>query len=105
MRPTSATTQGGRQPGTANYWEDDLKALLDLVEVDLPIRQSMWQRITDSFNEWVRRNGSPAQTQKPLKTNFEAVSDLLSFVVRYTDTLTACLYNKADRKRNYTTPG
>ncbi|OJT13130.1 hypothetical protein TRAPUB_10324 [Trametes pubescens] len=82
-----AVPQGGRQPGASNYTEEDLEALLDLVGTDLPIGQTMWQRITDDFNEWAGRNNRPARTQKPLKTKFEAVRYSLN--LRHQHTLTA----------------
>ncbi|KAI9059358.1 hypothetical protein FKP32DRAFT_1606072 [Trametes sanguinea] len=70
-KPTAA---GGRQPGSLNYSEDDLDALLDLVQEELPIGQKMWQRITDHFNDWARENGCPPRTQKLLKTKFESLA-------------------------------
>ncbi|CDO74522.1 hypothetical protein BN946_scf184846.g3 [Trametes cinnabarina] len=64
----------GRQPGSSNYNEDDLDALLDVVQEDLPIGQKMWQRVTDQFNDWARVNSRPPRTQKPLKTKFESLA-------------------------------
>ncbi|EIW51376.1 uncharacterized protein TRAVEDRAFT_41095 [Trametes versicolor FP-101664 SS1] len=75
VRPPAALPQShnGRQPGASNYTDEDMDALLDLVEVELPIGQNAWQRITDDFNSWARENGRPPRTQKPLKTKYDTL--------------------------------
>ncbi|KAH9902532.1 hypothetical protein C8Q73DRAFT_785196 [Cubamyces lactineus] len=72
-KPLSNASHTGRQPGASNYTNDDIHALLDLVEEELPIGQTSWQRITDRFNNWARDNGRPPRTHKPLKTKYDGL--------------------------------
>ncbi len=71
-----AGPRSGRQTGSRNYSQADIKILLDVVEEVLPIGADMWACATKLFNQQAKKIGRPTREQKPLKTKFEAVSHI-----------------------------
>ncbi|KAI8981130.1 hypothetical protein BD414DRAFT_529972 [Trametes punicea] len=70
----SGARQGGRQMGSSNYTEKDLRALMKAVRKVLPTGGDGWERVRAIFNAWAKRHGRPVRETKPLKNKFEALS-------------------------------
>jgi hypothetical protein len=64
----------GRPHGSNNYSSADVKALLDLVEDELPLGQKGWQVIHSKFTQWASRNERPHRKAQSLETKFKQVS-------------------------------
>jgi hypothetical protein len=69
--------RGGREKGTANYSEDDIDALHDILERILPIGGKAWGNVEEEFASWAELNGRPVRTAKSLEAKFKQVSDHL----------------------------
>jgi len=63
----------GRPKGAGNYAPDEVSALLDFVEEELPLGQRGWQSIFKSFTRWARRNSKKERALKSLETKFKQV--------------------------------
>ncbi|KAG6815925.1 hypothetical protein H0H93_008787 [Arthromyces matolae] len=63
--------RGGRSAGVANYTNEDVEGLLDIVEEYLPIGGNAWNSCADEFSEWARENGRPVRTAKSLEAKFK----------------------------------
>ena len=63
----------GRAAGTANYSDEDMDQLLDLLEAYLPPGAKAWNRVGDEFNGWASENGRPERTVKSLEAKFKQV--------------------------------
>jgi hypothetical protein len=63
----------GRPQGSGNYSQDDLKALLDLTEAELPLGQRGWKVIHVKFVQWARKHKRPERALKSLETKFKQV--------------------------------
>ncbi|CAA7263351.1 unnamed protein product [Cyclocybe aegerita] len=61
----------GRPKGAGNYTADEVDALLDFVEEELPLGQCGWQSIHRGFTHWARRNDAAERTLKSLETKFK----------------------------------
>ncbi|CAA7270633.1 unnamed protein product [Cyclocybe aegerita] len=61
----------GRPKGAGNYTADEVDALLDFVEEELPLGQRGWQSIHCGFTRWARRNDAAERTLKSLETKFK----------------------------------
>jgi hypothetical protein len=59
--------------GSGNYSQDDLKALLDLAENELPLGQKGWQAIHAKYVKWARKHNRPERALKSLETKFKQV--------------------------------
>lgn len=82
---SGSKAQGGRQAGSSNYSDDDLKALLKFVREVLPIGQKAWQDVTERFNTWARENSRPRRECRPLKAKYDGVRlSILPEVTRLT---------------------
>ncbi|KAI0367322.1 hypothetical protein BV20DRAFT_1054952 [Pilatotrama ljubarskyi] len=68
----------GRQAGSSNYTEDDLKTLLRSIRQFLPIGQNGWDAVARQFNEWAILNGRPKREVKPLKAKYDNLVRLAS---------------------------
>lgn len=66
-------TKRGRPHGAGNYSLDDVKALLDQTEAELPLGQRGWKAIYDRYSKWAQKHGRPQRTQKSLETKFKQV--------------------------------
>jgi hypothetical protein len=71
----------GRPKGAGNYAADEVSALLDLIEEELPLGQRGWQSIFKSFTRWARRNGKKERALKLLETKFKQVHLYPSYVI------------------------
>jgi len=67
------TTKRGRPQGAGNYSQEDLKALLDAVQEELPLSQRGWQNIHVKFVKWARKRGRPERACKSLETKYKQV--------------------------------
>ncbi|TFY80399.1 hypothetical protein EWM64_g3611 [Hericium alpestre] len=65
------TAKRGRPHGAGNYSQDDLGALLDYVEGELPLGQRGWERIHRRFVKWAHRHGRPERALKSLETKYK----------------------------------
>ncbi|KAJ7289194.1 hypothetical protein C8J57DRAFT_1213555 [Mycena rebaudengoi] len=63
----------GRPSGSGNYSKDDNKALLDLVQQELPLGAKGWKVITGRFKKYSVKNGRPERGQKSLETKYKQV--------------------------------
>ncbi|KAJ7201482.1 hypothetical protein C8J57DRAFT_1260794 [Mycena rebaudengoi] len=61
----------GRPSGSGNYSKDDNKALLDLVQQELPLGAKGWKVITGRFKKYYVKNGRPERGQKSLETKYK----------------------------------
>jgi hypothetical protein len=67
------TTKCGRPQGAGNYLQEDLKALLDAVQEELPLGQRGWQNIHAKYSRWARKRGHPERARKSLETKYKQV--------------------------------
>lgn len=67
------STKRGRPQGAGNYSQEDLKALLDATQAELPLGQRGWQNIHAKFTKWARKHGRPDRALKSLETKFKQV--------------------------------
>jgi hypothetical protein len=65
--------QKGRAVGAPNYSVEDIEALLDILEVCLPMGAKGWNSIADEFCEWASENGCSARTAKSLELKYKQV--------------------------------
>jgi hypothetical protein len=63
----------GRPSGAGNYTDDDVTALLDFVEEELPLGQRGWNSVHAKFSKWARQHGRPDRYVKSLETKFKQV--------------------------------
>jgi len=63
----------GRPKGAGNYTADEVDALLDFVEDELPQGQRGWNTIHRRFTQWARRNDGTERTPKSLETKYKQV--------------------------------
>jgi hypothetical protein len=63
----------GRPRGAGNYMPEDVTALLDFVEKELPLGQRGWQSIHRYFTRWASLNGRPERLVKSLETKYKQV--------------------------------
>ncbi|KAF8868093.1 hypothetical protein BD779DRAFT_1684723 [Infundibulicybe gibba] len=61
----------GRPRGSGNYLPEDITALLDFVEVELPLGQRGWAAVHRRFNQWRQSNTRPERTLKSLETKYK----------------------------------
>ncbi|KAJ7457072.1 hypothetical protein FB451DRAFT_1183579 [Mycena latifolia] len=61
----------GRPAGAGNYGKEDVKALFDLIEAELPVGQKGWKVIHRSFNKWARAQGRPKRSPKSLESKYK----------------------------------
>ena len=66
----------GRPYKSGNYSQDDLKALLDLAEHELPLGQKGWQTIHGKYVKWAQKHNQPDCALKSLETKFKQVCHL-----------------------------
>ncbi|KAF8335506.1 hypothetical protein F5887DRAFT_1079147 [Amanita rubescens] len=62
---------GGRATGAANYSAEDVEALLNILETELPLGGHAWNSAADDFNNWAADNGRPSRTVKSLELKFK----------------------------------
>ena len=63
----------GRPHGAGNYSLDDIKALLDLTQAELPLGQRGWLSIKGHYSKWARKHNRPEREVKSLETKFKQV--------------------------------
>jgi len=68
-------TKRGRPHGAGNYTLDDVKALLDYTEAELPLGQRGWKVVHQNFSRWARRHSRPERALKSLETKYKQVCD------------------------------
>jgi hypothetical protein len=61
----------GRQPGAANYSEDDVQHLVDCVREILPTGTTAWKALSDMYNETIE---GPKRGPEALEKKFRSVS-------------------------------
>ncbi|KAI0326114.1 hypothetical protein GY45DRAFT_1339676 [Cubamyces sp. BRFM 1775] len=71
--PAKSTKHSGRQPGSANYTEGDLRALFKCVRAFLPMSQEGWKKVGKSFGEWAEKHGRPHREWNTLKNKYDAI--------------------------------
>jgi hypothetical protein len=67
--------RGGRQPGSINWSDEDLAAMLDCTDEVLPAGKKEWGRAYDLFVEWAQENSRPVRSLESMEKRFKAVSD------------------------------
>jgi hypothetical protein len=65
--------QRGCCAGAANYSTEDIEALLDILEEQLPLGGKAWIAASDDFSKWAEENGWPVRTAKSLELKFKQV--------------------------------
>ena len=63
----------GRVCGTPNYKPREVQALLDLVEVELPIASKGWKVVGCQFRDWATAAEYPARSDRSLELKFKQV--------------------------------
>lgn len=71
--PLETKRQKGRATGALNYQEEDINALMDILEVRLPVGAKGWNSVADEFCEWAEENGRSARTAKSLELKYKQV--------------------------------
>ncbi len=66
------TSKRGRPKGAGNYTSEDVSALLDAMEKELPLGMKGYQAVHRQFTRWARLNSRPERTVKSLETKFQA---------------------------------
>ncbi|KAI0047509.1 hypothetical protein FA95DRAFT_1662927 [Auriscalpium vulgare] len=61
----------GRSKGAANYRDDEVNVLLDLVEDILPTGGKGWKVVGDRHRDWAQTQGSSERTDKSLESKFK----------------------------------
>ena len=67
----------GCPQGAGNYLQEDLKALLDAVQEELPLGQHGWQSIHAKYIKLARKRGRPKRAHKSLETKYKQVCQLM----------------------------
>jgi hypothetical protein len=65
----------GRTAGVVNYSNEDVDALLDIIEENLPTGGKGWNTVGSEFVVWAEENGRPARTAKSLEAKYKQVCD------------------------------
>ena len=68
--------QQGRAASTANYTDEDLDVLFNILEVQLPLGGHAWNSASDDFNAWAEENSRLTRTAKSLELKFKQVYNL-----------------------------
>jgi hypothetical protein len=63
----------GRPHGSGNYSQEDLKALLNLIEAELPLGQQGWIIVHSKFLKWARKHNRPDRVLKSIETKYKQV--------------------------------
>ncbi|TDL21626.1 hypothetical protein BD410DRAFT_865021 [Rickenella mellea] len=63
----------GRSKGAANYRDDEIAEMLDLVEDVLPLGAKGWKVIGDKHREWARDNRRAERSDKSLELKYKAL--------------------------------
>jgi hypothetical protein len=71
--PPETKKQKGRSAGAANYTEEDVYGLLEIVRKWLPIGGKAWNSVGDEFNQWAEGNDRPTRTVKSIEAKFKQV--------------------------------
>ncbi|KDR67831.1 hypothetical protein GALMADRAFT_216203 [Galerina marginata CBS 339.88] len=69
--PAAKKKRGGRVNGAPNYSEVDVDALLDIVEVRLPVGPIGWTQVGEDFGKWAKSEGRPERTAKSLENKYK----------------------------------
>ena len=64
----------GRAAGVANYRDDEVSALLDLAEDELPICGKGWQVVGRRHRQWAKTCGRPERSDQSLESKYKQVS-------------------------------
>ena len=87
LGPLDVKKQRGRVPGAPNYTTEDINALLNILEAQLPLGAKGWNSVADEFCEWAEENERSPWTVKSLKLKFEQV---FNCSLNFHWTLTCC---------------
>ena len=71
--PPPKKPQGGHSRGTANYSKEDIEALMDILEDDLPTGSIAWNTITAKYDTWVQINAQPGWAADSLEHKLKEV--------------------------------
>jgi hypothetical protein len=63
----------GRPAGSGNYNDEDLTALLDFVEEELPLGQRGWRAVHTKLNKWAHQHQRPERPLKSVETKYKQV--------------------------------
>eukprot|EP00171_Calliarthron_tuberculosum_P004866 IDg4866t1 len=74
MEEIADRRQGGNRSGSQNYRAQDVTALLDIVEEQLPFGANMWARVRTDFNNWATANIRPNRKSSSLKSKFDRMA-------------------------------
>jgi hypothetical protein len=77
----------GRAAGVVNYSNEDVDALLDIIEENLPTGGKGWNTVGSKFVVWAEENGRPARTAKSLEAKYKQVCDCHLFNVLANESL------------------
>jgi len=89
--------KGGCAYGAANWQEQDITALMDLIEELLPAGKKEWVRLYAQFSKWAEENNCPMQSSETVEKQFKTVSVILSLPSsNITHFPAACLHIKAN---------
>ncbi|KAG6917547.1 hypothetical protein DXG01_002184 [Tephrocybe rancida] len=69
--PDEPESKCGRPRGAGNYTNDNTAALLDAVEVELPIGQRGWIAVQRRYSKWTRLHKRLDRTVKSLETKYK----------------------------------
>ena len=63
----------GRGAGVANYREDEVDELLEIIEDELPVGGKGWQVVGKRHRSWSKVMGRPERTDKSLENKYKQV--------------------------------
>lgn len=63
----------GRTRGAANYRDEEITQLLDLVEAELPVGSNGWADVGRNMRLWAASHGFPKRSDKSLESKYKQV--------------------------------
>ena len=69
-------TKKGNRAGALNYSNDDISAMLDIVEEEEPLGANHWAVVASKFAKWAKENDRPHRDQDSLKNKFDKLSNM-----------------------------
>ena len=69
-------TKKATRAGALNYSNDDISAMLDIVEQEEPLGANHWAVVASNFTKWARENARPHRDQDSLKNKFDKLSNM-----------------------------
>ena len=69
-------TKKATRAGALNYSNDDISAMLDIVEEEKPLGANHWAVVASNFATWAKENPRPHRDQDSLQNKFDKLSNM-----------------------------